>query len=100
MSDIRAGIDFDMVRAGANRIAEAAGTFGQQGQQVRGVPAAAAPRRQATDLLDRFIEAFSGALRTVESELTDHSSALTATVDSYQRAEELLRNWHVPGLGA
>jgi len=100
VSDFRAGIDFDVVRAGADRIGQAAGVFEQGCRQVGGLPPAAAPRQQATDLFDRFIEALAGAIRTAESELTHHSSALASTVDSYQRAEELLRNWHVPGLEA
>jgi hypothetical protein len=98
MSDVRAAMDFDMVRAGADRIGQAAQAFEQGGRQVGGVPPAAAPRQQATDLLDRFIEAMAGAFRVAESELTHHSTALAATLDSYQQAEAVLANWHVPGL--
>ena len=97
---VQAGIDFGLVQAGADRIGQAAEAIGEAGRQVGGVPPAAAPRQQATDLLDRVIEALARALQIAETELTHHSSALTSTVNSYQQTEELLAQWHVPGWGA
>jgi hypothetical protein len=97
---VHAGIDLGPVQAGAERIGQAAEAIGQAGRQVGGVPPAAAPRQQATDLLDRVIEALARALQIAETELTHHSSALTSTANSYQQTEELLAQWHVPGWGA
>lgn len=100
MSGTRAGMDFDMMRAGASRIAQAADAFEQGCRQVGGIPPTAAPRSQATDLLGRLTEALSGAIRVAQAELTQHSAALTATADSYQRAEEVLAHWSVPGMSS
>lgn len=100
MSGTRAGLDFDMMRAGASRIGQAADTFEQGFRRVGGIPSAAAPQPLATELLERFIEALSGALRVAQGELSQHSTALTATVDSYQQAEEVLAHWNVPGWSA
>jgi hypothetical protein len=93
-------MDFDMMRAGANRIGQAADAFEQGFRQVGGISPLAAPQPLATELLGRFVEALSGALRVAQGELTQHSTALTATVDSYQRAEEVLGHWNVPGWSA
>ncbi len=101
MTGVQVGIEFDRVLTGAGRIGEAAETFQQVGRQVGGLPAAAAPRQRASELLDRFLTAFSGALGVVERELAGHADALEATVSSYQRAEEtLIAGWRVPGMGA
>ena len=37
------------------------------------------------------------ALSKAASELDDISAGLSATAGSYQRAEQMLANWHVPG---
>lgn len=100
MSGTQAGMDFDMMRAGAGRIGQAADVFEQGFRQVGGIPPAAAPRPEATELLDRFIEALSGALRAAQGELSQHSTALSATADSYQQAEEVLAHWNIPGWSA
>jgi hypothetical protein len=97
VSGTRAGLDFDMMRAGASRIGQAADVFEQGFRQVGGIPPAVAPQPEATELLGRFIEALSGALRVAQAGITRHSTALTTTVDSYQQAEEVLAHWDVPG---
>jgi hypothetical protein len=91
------GADFDALGAGAAQIGAASGSFGQGAGQVGALPGAAAPDPTATVLLDRVLEAIMGALRKAAFELDDISAALAATAGSYERAEQMLANWHVPG---
>lgn len=100
MNQIRAGIDFDALNAGAGHIGQAAEAFFEAAGRVGGLPPAAAPRQQATDLLDRVIDAMAGAFRAVQTELSHHSAGLTTTAASYRQAEETLAHWQIPGWGS
>ena len=91
------GVDFGALGAGAAQLGAASGSFGQGAGQVGALPGAAAPDPTATVLLDRVLEVLMGALRTAASELDDISAGLSATAGSYERAEQMLANWHVPG---
>jgi hypothetical protein len=91
------GVDFDALGAGAAQIGAASGSFGQGAGQVGALPGAAAPDPTATVLLDRVLEALMGALRKAAFELDDISGGLAAAAGSYERAEQMLANWHVPG---
>jgi len=91
------GVDYGALGAGAAQLGAASGSFGQEAGQVGALPGAAAPDPTATALLDRVLEALMGSLRKAASELDDISSGLSATAGSYQRAEQMLANWHVPG---
>jgi hypothetical protein len=91
------GVDYGALGAGAVQLGAASGSFGQGAGQIGAQPGAAAPDPAATALLDRALEALMGSLRKAASELDDISSGLSATAASYQRTEQLLANWHVPG---
>jgi hypothetical protein len=100
MNGAQVGLDFQAVESGAKGIGDAADVFRVAGQTMAGVPSATAPQQQATDLLDRVLAGLTRSLQVVETELRDHAGALTATLASYQRAEEVLSNWNVPSWGA
>jgi hypothetical protein len=91
------GVDYGALGAGAAQLGAASGSFGQGAGQVGALPGAAAPDPTATALLDRVLEALMGSLRKAATELDDISAGLSATAGSYQRAEQMLANWHVPG---
>lgn len=92
----RVSVDFGAVAAGARQVEETSGAFGQGAGTVGGVPGAAAPDPHATALLDRAIEAVTGALHRAAFELGDVAAGLSATAASYERTESILANWHVP----
>jgi hypothetical protein len=83
--------------AGAAQLGAASGSFGQGAGRVGALPGAAAPDPAATALLDRVLEALMGSLGKAASELDHISAGLSATAGSYQRTEQMLANWHVPG---
>jgi hypothetical protein len=91
------GVDFGALGAGAAQLGAASGSFGRGAGQVGALPGAAAPDPTVTVLLDRVLEALMGSLHQAASELDDISAGLSATAGSYQRAEQMLANWHVPG---
>jgi hypothetical protein len=91
------GVDYEALGAGAGQLAVAGGSFGHGAGQVGALPGAAAPDPTATVLLDQVLEALMGSLRKAASELDDISAGLSATAGSYERAEQMLANWHVPG---
>jgi hypothetical protein len=93
----RVGVDFGAVRAGADQVGVASESFGQGSGRVGATPRAAAPFPNASELLERVLEAIADSLRTVASELEGVSAGLTATAVSYERTEQLLANWNVPG---
>jgi hypothetical protein len=97
---VQVRIDFQGLADGAERIAQAAGEFGRHSGYVNGIPPLAAPSATATSALERVRDALFTALRSAEQELAAHADALRATAASYQQADEMLANWHVPGGGA
>jgi hypothetical protein len=93
----RVEVDFGALQGGAAQIGTTAASFGRGAGNARGVPAAAAPDSNATALLERVLDAIVDVLGKAASELEDISAGLTATAESYERTEEILANWHVPG---
>jgi hypothetical protein len=91
------GVDFGALGAGAAQLGAASWSFGQGAGQVGSIPGAAAPDPTATVLLDQVLEALMGSLRKAALELDDISAGLAATAGGYERAEQMLANWHVPG---
>jgi hypothetical protein len=90
-------VTFTALGAAAEQMGVASGAFGRGAGRVGGTPGAAAPDPSATALLDRVLEVIAGSLGTAARELDDVSAGLAATAASYERTEQLLANWHVPG---
>lgn len=97
---VKASIDFDELRSGAERIAQAAGEFSRHAGIVNGISSPAAPSPTAIGAFERIRDALFTGLRNAEQELAAHGEALRATADSYQQAEEMLANWQIPGWSA
>ncbi len=91
------GVDFGALHTGSAQLGAAAETFGQSSGQVGGTPGAAAPDPAVAGLLDRVREAIANALGQAAAELGERSNGLTATAASYERTEEALTAWQVPG---
>lgn len=93
----RAAVTFSAVGEAAEQLGVASGAFSQGAGRVGGTPGAAAPHPSVQALLDRVLEAIAGSLGKAAGELDGMSAGLAATAVSYERTEQLLANWHVPG---
>ncbi len=91
------GVDFGALRAGAAQLEVAGETFGRNAGQVAGTPGAAAPDPSASAALERVLEAIASALGKAADELGQLSSGLGSTAASYERTEQALAAWRVPG---
>jgi hypothetical protein len=90
-------VDFGAVGAAAEQVGVASVSFSQGAGRVGGTPGAAAPDPSVKALLERVLEAIADSLGKAAGELDDISAGLAATAASYERTEQLLANWHVPG---
>jgi hypothetical protein len=97
---VQVRIDFQGLKDGAERIAQAAGEFGRRAGVVNGISPPAAPSPIAISALEHVRDSLVTALRNAETELMSHREDLLATVDSYQQADAMLANWQIPGWGA
>jgi len=93
----RVAVTFNAVGAAAEQMGAASGAFSQGAGRVGGTPGATAPDLSVTALLDRVLEVIADSLGKAARELDDVSAGLSATAASYERAEQLLASWHVPG---
>ena len=93
----RVGVDFAALRAGSGQVEQARDCFGRFAGQVGGTSGAAAPDPGATVTMERLLESVAGALHQAAGELDDLAAGLTATASGYQRLEQVLSNWNVPG---
>lgn len=95
MTSVR--VDFGALRQGAAQLGHASESFGQGSGQVGATPSAAAPDPNVTGLMDRVITAIAGSLRKAAGELDEIAGGLGNTAASYERTEQMLASWHVPG---
>ena len=93
----RVAVTFSAVGAAAEQLGVASGAFSQGAGRVGGTPGAAAPEPSVTALLDRVLEAIVDSLGKAARELDGMSAGLAETAASYERTEQLLASWHVPG---
>ncbi|MGH3183060.1 MAG: hypothetical protein ACRDOL_35690 [Streptosporangiaceae bacterium] len=90
-------VDWQALNATSAQIGMTAETFGRGRGLLDGMPLAVGATSEATALLERALDALSDALRKAETELQEVSSHLSATANRYQRTEQALAAWKVPG---
>jgi hypothetical protein len=93
----RVAVTFSAVGAAAEQLGVTSGAFSQGAGRVGGTPGAAAPHPSVQALLERVLETIADSLGKAAGELDGMSTGLAATAASYERTEQLLANWHVPG---
>jgi|HubBroStandDraft_6_1064221.scaffolds.fasta_scaffold268237_2 hypothetical protein len=93
----RVAVTSSAVGAAAEHLGVTSGAFSQGAGRVGGTPGAAAPHPSVQALLERVLEAIADSLGKAAAELDGMSAGLGATAVSYERTEQLLANWHVPG---
>jgi hypothetical protein len=97
VTDLR--VNWQALSEASSQVGTAADMFGRGRGQVEGTPRAAGATGDATDLLDRALEALSGALGKASAEMQQVSSHLAATASRYESTERALAAWKVPGSG-
>ena len=89
-------VDLDALHATASQLGAAAESFSQGSGHAGGIPGAPAPLA-AAGLLERAVDALSGALGKHASELDQVSAHLSGTAAVYEETERVLAAWFVPG---
>ena len=97
MTNLR--VNWQALNEASSQVGMAADMFDRGRGQVEGTPRAAGATGDATDLLDRALEALSEALGKAAAEMQQVSSHLAATASRYESTERALAAWKVPGSG-